>query len=232
MIRRNTWIVLAVFAVILAMIWVIPLAQSRLPQTTPTPTSAPRTMFPSTAIAEVTMTGLQGHSVTVQSSGNNTWKVTSPKDITIDTTQIAGAIGALTGLTIQTDMPLQPPADSMGLTTPADVITIKFTDGTQTVMQVGKVSATGTGVYVQIKGSPAVVVNKNDMDSVLQLLTLTIPTATPSAEAPTEAPSVAVTEVPTIETPTQEPSTAVTPASTGAPVDGGPTATLAATSVK
>jgi hypothetical protein len=186
MVKRNTWILLGFFAVLLAAVWAIPRWQSAHDQPSATPSTGSTNLLGSNlgTIKEMKIAGADGNVVVIVPAGNNTWSATAqPDPKVLDANQLQQAVTTIQGLTITTFLPTPPPLDAIGLTNPSHTITIIMDRGPQREIKVGSVTPTGGGYYVQVDDNSPSVVEKSNLDAVLNLLTApVVSTGTPSAE--------------------------------------------------
>jgi hypothetical protein len=111
-----------------------------------------------------------------------------PGDLVWDTDQVNGAGNGLVTGRVLNQLSTQPPASAMGLEKPTSTITVKLENGTTKIMKVGSVTPAGNAYYVQIDNDPAVVVTKNIVDQLVNLVTAGKPPATPTPQgSPTAA---------------------------------------------
>lgn len=188
MIRRNTWILLAAFAVLLAA--AVYLQRSGglgadAGEATPTVEEQQLLDVDAAEIRSFQIEDAQGKAVAVERDPQGAWALTEPQAETTDTTKVDSVIASLASLgvlnTLETDLAL----DVVGLTNPAYTLEIGLTDGRQHVIEVGEATPTGTGYYARLDGGSPLVVSKFVVDSAAELLTTPpmIATETPTTEA-------------------------------------------------
>jgi hypothetical protein len=205
MIKRQTWILFAVFAVLLiiAVFWTRSQGQKKV---TPTPTVANEMLL--TGIDESSITSLQirdsaGKVVTVGRDQAGLWALTEPNAEYTDISKVEGAVTQLMSLRVLSMLTDTTNIAEYGLDYPAYTITIIREGGLQNVIEVGNPTPTKNGYYVFLDKSTLQIVVKYGLDSVLGIFTTPpIATATPN---PTETP----TETPIL--PTSSPTATVTP---------------------
>ncbi len=195
MVRKQTWILLAVFAVLLAGMFY--LQKNPLPSsgsTTPSPTSAAPVLQGWTSSDIVSMEFKdthQGTTIQISQDAQGNWTL-GPDKKKVDTglaeelrTQIAEfrPIAALpTGLQLQ----------AIGLETPSRILSIRNKQGKQSELRIGNADPTDSGYYVQMDNQPPVVIAKSTIDGTLDLFNNAIPTPT----APPVTPTAAATSKP------------------------------------
>ncbi len=224
MIRRNTWILIILFAALVGA--AIYLQNQKTKQAaSATPTSSSAFVF-NTATdgnpTDIKIESSTGVTVEIARDSSGSWTVKSP--IAMGANQ-AGAEAAATqvgALRVLGDFQLGP--DIVGLDKPSYTITIVFSGGKTHKLLVGSVNPIQTGYYTQLDGGKTQVVDKPGLDSLLGIVTnppyaqTLTPTVTPTVfvplpatETPTIAPAETTTPLPSTETPSA-PGTATTPA--------------------
>ena len=195
MIRRTTWIYLALFIALLVFAWYFQSSKEKAAaQVTPTPGTQSLFNIEESSIKSLKIQDNQGKIVALGRDEKGLWSLTEPKADMTDISQAESAVSQLVSLTVLSSVDPAPSADVTGLN-PADyTVTIDFNDGTKTVLLVGKVTPIQNGYYSQLDGGPVDVVNKYGMDAFLKLLN-NPPVATPTA-VPTAVPDVTSTPQP------------------------------------
>ncbi len=139
-----------------------------------------------------------GNSVEIQRDPSQAWIVILPELGAADQ-GLAGAAETQVGaLKILTELATPPPLIEMGLDAPSLTISLDFNSGIHHQINVGNLTPTSNGYYVQFDGGTIYVVSESGIDSLRNLLTQPPyqPTATPTMTATIES----VTETPTNET--------------------------------
>lgn len=185
MIRRNTWIVLGVFVVVLVVFWYLQGPGEGL-LAEPTPTVRPQQSvlnLATTDIQAVQVEDTTGEIVRLQRGADGQWGLVGPAG---DTDQnraelLVFEIASLPALTVLEE----PPADdATGLDQPQYRVTIQLANGEPVELEVGSLTALGNGYYLRSSQNVGTVfvVSKSTMDYVLELLTdpPLLPTVTPA----------------------------------------------------
>jgi len=191
MIRRSTWILLGIFLLLLA--GTIYLSRtgnlSLLPEETPVPTDSPVFSLDTGQITAIKVEKPGDRVVQIDQSAEFSWMVTLPSGGLVNPDQVNSAVSTVNTWTIQNELSVPPPMDAMGLATPAYVITFSTATGQTRFLNVGKLTPTGSGYYIQVDGGPPVVVSKTNIDPFLQLWTDALePTPTPTLEMTPSTP--------------------------------------------
>jgi hypothetical protein len=195
MIRRTTWIYLALFIALLGFAGYFQSSKEKAAaQVTPTPGTQSLFNIEESSIKSLKIEDNQGKIVALGRDEKGLWSLTEPKADMTDISQAESAVSQLVSLTVLSSVDPAPSADVTGLN-PADyTVTIDFNNGSQKVLLVGKVTPIQNGYYSQLDGGPVDVVNKYGMDAFLKLLS-NPPVATPTA-VPTAVPDVTSTPQP------------------------------------
>lgn len=194
MIRRNTWILLAILAVGIGITLYIEKNPKASADGTPTPTAFPKmlTQVSFDSISTLSYTDDQGQTLTLVKN-NAVWEVKDSPRQPIDQGKVTQAISSL--LSTEQYSQLQPDIDlqTIGLANGKQRITIGDVAGKQTVIQIGQPTATGSGYYLRVDQYAPIVVSNYSLQDVLTLLkpeSLLVSTPTPTAAEtlPADAP--------------------------------------------
>ena len=86
--------------------------------------------------------------------------------------------------------------DLIGLSEPAYILTVKFSDGTERSVHIGVITPSETGYYVQdLSGGNMAIISKSSVDALIGLLN-----APPYLETPTPSPVPSKTDLATATT--------------------------------
>lgn len=194
MIRRNTWILLVAFIVLL--VAAILLQRSgglKAEEATATPTLAEQMLLEIQldAVQRVTVQDSSGRSIAFERVDQGTWKLTAPQEQPADAAKIDPAVTSLASLSVLNPLEAAIDLDVIGLEAPAYTITVGLSEGQPRVIQVGGTTPTGTGYYARLDGGTPVVVSKFGLDALIGLLdNPPVPaTETPAPGAATETVS-------------------------------------------
>jgi hypothetical protein len=185
MIRRSTWVVLVIFAVLVAVLVFWQRSEENAPAE-PTSTPAQASLFDLNAdISYLRLEKVGGAVVEMERGEDGVWKLTWPLAEKTDVDAVQNAVTQLLSLRVLTTLNTNPGLDTIGLASPTYRILIGFDDGSQMIINVGDSTPTGSGYYVVVSGRPLYVVNKSGLDSVLELIESPPiePTPTPTPEA-------------------------------------------------
>ena len=212
MIRRNTWILIVLFAAVVGFAFYLQ-NQKAKQAAAATPTSTSALVFNSTdgAPTDIKIDSSTGVSVEVARDSNGSWVVKTPIAMGADQAGAEAAATQVGALRVLSDVQLGP--DIVGLDKPSYTITVVFSGGKTHKLTVGSVNPIQTGYYSQLDGGKTQIVDKPGLDALLGMVTnppyaqTLTPTVTPTVFVPiTDTPTPAATSS------TQEtPSAATTP---------------------
>jgi hypothetical protein len=186
MVRRSTWIVLAIFAILAGFAWFFQRYQAKKAEVT-------ATVAPTAALTDLyNLFGKQVSGIKISDSSGNQisfyrdpvssrWVVADVPADEADSFKIESVSAQLTALQAQEYLDPSLSLASVGLVIPSYTITMTTSDGGQLVTFVGDQTSIGTGYYVRINSGSVVIVDKVVMDSILDLLINPplLPTPTP-----------------------------------------------------
>ena len=211
MVRRSTVFAVILFVALLAFMFLWQkYKKPAVANGTPTATSEIQSLFSfkESDIATFSISDTTGRSVSFSKDANNAWVLAGQTASTTISTTVESALSSIVSLTSMVKMDPSIAPEQIGLLNPSKTLVIQTTDGSKYTLDIGSVTAIGSGYYARLNGDAPVVVGKYTLDTVLALLDKPpiVPTATVPPETPT-APAV------TTETPaaTQEPTLTPTP---------------------
>ncbi len=197
MIKRSTWIVLAILVLVVAAYFLLKSHPLKTGQPTPTATGTAYLVTPANGTLEsLRIYNKKGKNFQMQRDLSHTWVITAPTSGEADQ-GLAGAAETQVGaLSIITMFATPPDPSATGLNVPADTIELGFVSGASHKIEVGNLTPTSSGYYVRYDGGKIYVIAQSGINSLLNLLTAPpFPaTATPAA---TNAPSTITPEVAT-----------------------------------
>jgi hypothetical protein len=238
MVKRQTWVLLAVFAVLIGLAFFWTRYQNNWKASHPTPTVTPEQYLftmDSTAVASLKISDNVSNTVVVMERDvAGQWILVNPPTDYTNVSSIETAVTQLTSLRVTSSLPNTENLAEFGLDMPKYTITVNVEGSGQLMAQVGNSTPTSSGYYVLVPGRVPQIVSKYSLDAVLKLLesppiatptitptleitaTVTVPSATPSpltAATDTPAPTPTATKPPATPTPKPQ-STATLPAVT------------------
>jgi hypothetical protein len=196
MVKRQTWVLVAVFVVLIGLAFFWTRYQNNYKQSHPTPSPTPQKyMFTidSAAIASITITSnVDGKTVMVARDTNGQWSLVEPKADYTDVANVEAAATQLGSLQVISTMDTTDNLAEYGLDNPTYTLTVIENGGQQHIAQIGNSTATSNGYYVLIPGSLPQIVSKYSIDAVLKLW------ETPPIATATLAPTQTGTIVPVV----------------------------------
>ncbi len=187
MLRRSTWILLVVFALLVGFAWLFQRYQANQTASvaTATPTTSPAHLydFTNTQVNEINIADNTGNKIDLyRDPESSNWAIADVPVDQADSFQIESLSTQLVSIQAQETLTQTPPLDSIGLATPAYTITLTTSDKSQFITYVGIQTAIGSGYYVRLDSGPVVIVDKVVMDDILNLLNNPplLPTVTPA----------------------------------------------------
>jgi len=208
MIRRPTWILLAIFVIVLAAAWLWQRNSTKKAEAAPTPTSAPMLLdIDPNNIRDLKIKDAQGKQLYLRRLGGGVWIMTEPERQNVDMDKVTTVVQSIAFIDILSTLSTPPPTDQIGLATPAYVVTITDQTGKSTIFEVGAETPTQTGYYIRMNGT-VYVVSKMNIDNLVDMLK-NPPVAPPTATATgSVTPQTIITGTQTIQS---TPAITVTP---------------------
>lgn len=191
MIRRSTWIVLAVFVVLLGFLiyWQqwgpgasVDDASAAIPTVAP---KVPIFDLPEdAAVVGVRVESAEGGLVEVRREDDQAaWELVEPPHEDTDSQQVQTMVDQLIALRESSTLEAAPSLDVTGLESPAYTITLTLEDGTQEKLYVGDETITGTTYYIRVGDGSPQVVNQYGVDAAISMLDTLPLLPTPTAES-------------------------------------------------
>jgi len=195
MIRRGTWIAIALLIILLGVTWYFewsPTGKARVIGT-PTATLIPQIIKENQSeLFLVELSTSSGEVTTLRKNPDNTWSLPSSPDQTVDQGKAQELLSDIYSLTPLTTLDSKVSLDSFGLMNPTQVLNVQVTNGSPYVIKLGSLTATESGYYIQVNSDPVIIVSKTSLESILDLLktdALIVKTATPTPSS-TNAPDL------------------------------------------
>jgi len=193
MIKRSTWILLAVLALFIGAYFYLKAHPLQLSAPTPTPTATESSFLitkEDDTLTKVVITDAQGNTFQMGRDAAGNWAITQPELAAADQSQAEAAETQLFALKVVTTLETSPSPDAIGLDPAADTISLEFSSSRQQILEVGGLTPTSSGYYVQLEDK-IYVVSQYSIDAVVKLLQnppyLATPTPVPATETPIPA---------------------------------------------
>jgi hypothetical protein len=191
MIRRSTWVVLILFALVLAVAIVFEQSQKGK-QAEATPTAQTANLFDTAGrtITALQITDMEGNQVAMKQDDTGAWTLQQPEGMEPDTSRIESAVSQVESLQVTTQLENPPAPDIVGLDSPAYQVEVTFGDGSTQTAFIGDQTPTQNGYYARAGNGPVVIVEKFGVESIVDLVTdpPVIQTPTPTAGEGTTTP--------------------------------------------
>ena len=207
MVRRSTWILLAVFALLVVFAWLFQRSQTKKAESEPTatPVAVQNDIYNLSGrlVTQIKIADSSGNKIGFyREDANSTWAISDVAANEADAFKIESVSAQLLALQAQSYLDTTPAMDSVGLITPTYTITMTTSDGGQLITYVGDLTPIGTGYYVRVGTGPVLVVAKVEIEGIVDLLKNPPLLSTPTPEVTeTETPEPAGTESPVTPTP-------------------------------
>jgi hypothetical protein len=190
MLKRNTLILLGVFATLVIVLLVLRnLPEDETPETVEDfPTEAvmpPLFEFEAADVSGVRIERAEGDAVQFTREGEG-WSLIQPpaEPEEVDAARIESLVSQLTFLRLVTETVLDTPLSALGLEVPDYTLFVFLSSGVEHEIRIGDASIAGTGYYVSVDGAPAQLVTKSILDTFITLF---------------ENPPLVPTPIPTLE---------------------------------
>ena len=124
-----------------------------------------------------------GEVVELARNAENAWALILPIEASAEQGSSEAAASQLTSIRISDRLPNISPKD-VGVDVPAYTLTVKFTNGVERIVEIGVITPTENGYYVQTDGE-IVIVSRSAIDALIGLLTNPPYAETPTPPLPT-----------------------------------------------
>ncbi len=172
MIRKPTWITLAIFILLLvfAILWPQLRPEESIPESTQTLESP--WFIPFSELIGIKVENFEeGKTVELQKDPEGQWNEVGGSQGQADEEIIERSINWLASPVIARELSTEGGLDQFGLDEPKGIITVTFTDGTTNVLLIGDVTVPGSMRYVKMPHSSRVLlIDKSVVNSVMELV--------------------------------------------------------------
>lgn len=202
MVRRSTWIVLAIFVLMVAAAVLLPRLQKtdETPESTATnqPTQIKVYDLGLEDIVWIQFMDMQGKLVEVErESPTADWVMVGETVDTSDSIRIGSIAGQLMAMQALRTFETELGVNAVGIDNPNYTVTVRTATGDVIINKIGNLNAVGSGYYIKVDDEPVVIVAKIVLDEILGILTEPPLAATPTPEATdTELPEIEQTPTP------------------------------------
>ena len=190
MVRKQTWILLFIFALLLGVTFY--LQKNPLPKSaaiTPSATTAPELLqaWQSSDITWMELKESQSKTIQIIQDAQGSWTLGPEGKEKVDTGKAEQLRTEIAAIRIVAVLPANYQLDTVGLSAPTRTIAIRDKQGKQITINIGSSDPTGSGYYVQIASQAPVAVNKYTLDGIVDQFNGALPTPTPEPVTPTAA---------------------------------------------
>lgn len=202
MVRRSTWIVLAIFVLMVAAAVLLPRLQKtdETPESTATnqPTQIKVYDLGLEDVVWIQFMDMQGKLVEVErESPTADWVMVGESVDTSDSIRIGSIAGQLMAMQALRTFETELGVNAVGIDNPNYTVTVRTATGDVIINKIGNLNAVGSGYYIKVDDEPVVIVAKIVLDEILGILTEPPLAATPTPEATeTELPEIEQTPTP------------------------------------
>lgn len=190
MIKRNTWIMIGVFAVLLTLTLVFQSGGGDADPAADLPTQVVRPLVFNVEMTDITglrIENLDGQAVEVKKLGD-VWALVQPaaEAELVDQSRIEGLLAQLAAMPFLTESRINAPDSALQLEFAPYVLTLTMVSGDSVSLKIGKAAPTGTGYYVAFDDRVPRIASKNPLDQAIRLLEMPplLPTPLPAEDLP------------------------------------------------
>ena len=213
--RRSTIVLVILFAALGLLYWYMQkpgnvIKQILATSTTTAPQSLPDLIRPDQGpVSQISIQRADGKAVALKKAGG-IWLVTTDYEAPANQDSSEMIAQSVMSLRMVANLEKTPDLASIGLNNPAYTVSLTLNDGSVYTFKVGNATVTGSGYYVRTNDGSVAVVDKNAIDTLINLIVEPpfLQTATPSPAPATETPAPTVmpetTAMPVV-TPTTKP---------------------------
>ncbi len=192
MIRKQTWILLIIFALLLGVAFYLqknPLPESA--ELTPSPTSAPNLLqgWQSSDIVWMELVVGQGEPIRILQDAQGNWVLESGESFPVEAgkaEQLRSEIAEIRPITV---LPADYALDALGLNIPSRTLSIRDKQGKQVTISIGNMDPTESGYYAQVATQAPAVINSYTLEGIVDLFYSAQPTPTPEPTIPAVDPN-------------------------------------------
>jgi hypothetical protein len=186
MVKRPTWILLAILVLVIGAYFLIKDHPLKKAEPTSTASGDGYLVTQSDGVLQnLRIYDGKGHNFQMQRDPSKTWVITAPTSEVADQALAGAAETQVDALRIVTLLVSPPAPNAVGLDAPSYTIVLGFFSGISHKIEVGDLTPTASGYYARYDGRKIYVISQSGIDALLKLLT------TPPYPA-TETPSLTV----------------------------------------
>ena len=175
MIRKTTWIIVLIFAVLLAAVFLWQRSQDeKAAEATPDVSeiaAGDQYLFNVEGeIAGLRIEHVSDKAVGLAKDETGQWMLTGASPSPLDSAAMDSVMGDLAMLSVVSTLQNPPQLEDLGLNPPSYRILVTLRNGDQLIASVGKVTPTGSGLYVLSGDRRVLIVSEYSLQSILDLV--------------------------------------------------------------
>lgn len=172
MIKRSTLIIVGVFIVLLVVAVIVQQNQEKVETDTNLELDSPYLVdIGESEITALEINASDGSQVTISKDTDGHWILVDHPDDVVDENRIESAVLQAGTMRTINKLEFNGDLDDLGLNQPKNWIGITLSNGEQKVAFIGYITPTNSGYYAYSTGVPVQVVDKFNIDGVLEILT-------------------------------------------------------------
>jgi hypothetical protein len=209
MIRRNTWYIIAIFAILSALTLYLQQNHRLGVESTSTPAPTRASLLGQNAVVSgFQMSDSSGKVIKVSKNEQGLWQVDLPSGSASDQGTIEATISQLQSILPLATLPTPPPVSSTGLDKPAYTLQITLADGSTAQLLIGSKTSTDSGYYTQLSGRNVQVIEYYSLESIFSLYQSLLNPVTPTAtiQIPASSTDISQGAVPASSVATETPT--------------------------
>jgi hypothetical protein len=170
-IKRSTLIIVIIFVVLLIITLIFQSNQNeRNLEATPITSSSYLIDIGNSEIIALDVKSADGNQIIMKIDTDGKWVLELPAGEIADQTRIETAVSQASNLRTISKLEAQVDLADMGLDQPIYIIVATLSDGEQKAAFIGDPTPTGSGYYAYLNGEAVQIVNKTNIDSIIDML--------------------------------------------------------------
>jgi hypothetical protein len=195
MVKRSTWVVLLILALVVGVFIIINGNPLEAAKSTPTASENGFLVNQSDGVLQsLSIFDRKGHNFQMQRDLSKTWVITAPTSGVADQALADAAETQVGALRFVTMLETPPVSSDLGLVFPGNTLEMKFVSGTNHTIEVGNLTPTGSGYYVRYDGAKIYVISPSGINALLNMLTAPPYPATKTSSAASGTTNTPITE--------------------------------------
>jgi hypothetical protein len=194
MIKRTTWIAIALLILLVGTTFLVKNLTADKPQETATPSAMEAFLLnePFGTLRSIKIIDSSMNQLLMQLNNNNEWIILKPHGGSADLALVSETETQLNALRIISDLNEPPDRKELGLDPASFNVSLIYDSGLTKQVLIGSLTPSKNGYYLQTEDGKLSIVSKSGVDAILNLLS-----SPPYAATLTPNPVIAVTSTPT-----------------------------------